>query len=99
MKDRESDDVKAVQPVVCVTRVNRGSDVTVSISFLEEDNPPSSQVDLTTHSTIQCSSASNQLSRTVDTSNYNLFHVETDGSTSKLNVALNGASAAYFYDE
>ncbi len=100
LKDRASDAVEAVQPIICVEGINRGSDVTVSISFLDKGNLPSPSVNFEEHSTIQCSGASNGYSKRVSTSNYNLFHVKNSASTSKLNVALDGASSsAYFYDE
>ena len=99
MKDRDSDAVEAVRPIVCVEGINEGIDITVSVSFLDIQNLSPPKIDFVEHTTITCSNVGSQVSKTVATSSYNLLHVKSSGSTSKLSVAMNGGSTAYFYDE
>ncbi len=99
MKDRDSDSVEGVRPVICVEGVNEGVDITVTVSFLNKNSLPPAKTNYIEHPRIDCSSAYTQISQTIDSSKHNVLHVTASGSTSKLNIALNGDSTAYFHDE
>ncbi len=102
MKDRDFTSAQAVQPIVCVDDINPGSNVTVSVSFLNTNTPPLAQVDLVEQPKIDCSS-SQEVQKSVDASRYNLFHISYSGSDGLIAVSLGASeqaqeSTAYIYD-
>jgi hypothetical protein len=104
MKDRDYISAEAVQPIICVDNINSGADVTVSISFLDPQNPPPPMVDLVKPPTIDCSSNNIQIQQSIDASTFTLFHVENSGGNGLLHASFDATdesngSVAYFYDE
>lgn len=104
LKDRDFASSEAVQPVICVNNVDPGSEITISVSFIDPKNPPTQVVDVVEHPTIQCTPTTPPLSTSLDSSKFNLFHFAS-GSNGKLTVSLDSPedtvnkSPAYIYDE
>ena len=44
MKDRDIESVMEVQPAVCVDSIYVGNSITVDVSFLDSENPPTPQI-------------------------------------------------------
>lgn len=107
VKDRDILSVDAVQPVVCVDAINSGSDVTVSVEFLNPSNPPQKQVEVVEDLSLTCSESGSSLSSTiVDGSKYNLIHVTGTGGDGEVSLSMcptTGSSdtvaTAYFFDD
>lgn len=103
MKDRDIISAEAVQPVICVDNINPGNDVTVSVSFINQNSPPSSVTDVVDQPVIQCTPNAVSFSTSIDGSKFNLFHFSSLGSEAIITASLQsvnaGSSEAYFYDE
>ncbi len=91
----------AVQPVVCVGSVNPGSDVTVTISFIDPEDPPAALPNVVEHE-VQCSTSSNSVSYTIDSKTPNSFHFKGLGENGSVTVSNMKSDQlwvwAYFYD-
>lgn len=100
MKDRDFMSAEAIQPVVCVDDITPGTDITVSITFLDENNPPPKAVEVIEKPSIQCTSQATEIAHSYDTSKFNLFHVHSTGSNGLMHVSFDSQnSLAYIYDE
>ena len=92
-----------VQPVVCVQSINVGISITVSVSFLDKDNPPPSQVSIDQVIALQCRNTQSSTGLiTLNANSYNLIHVMDTGDDGEveLDMCTSGGSAkAYFSDE
>jgi hypothetical protein len=101
MLDLDFISANAVQPVVCVGSVNVGSDITVSVSFIDPENPPSPLPNVVEHS-LHCSTPTASASYVVDARGTNSFHLKglgDGGSVTMSSLASDqGWDWAYFYD-
>ena len=99
--------VEATQPVICVESIDIGKSVTVSVSFLDPQNPPSPSRQLNNiHH--QCSSSDqNALISDINPSKYNLIHVTSTGEDGVVDLdlcpsnrnSMSTITSAFFYDE
>ena len=101
LMDRDLISAHAVQPVVCVDSINEGSDITISVSFIDVNVPPAINID-GVERTVSCSTSSpNSETFVLDAKSLNLFHVDGMGKDGSVTVSLKsdaGWSMAYFYD-
>ena len=107
MKDLDFLAAEAIQPVVCVESVDIRNSITVSISFLDPQNPPSPALQLNNiHH--ECSNAVQKVSiSNMHTNKYNLIHVTGAGENGVVDVDLcpsntntmSSITSAFFYDE
>ena len=92
-----------VQPVVCVNSIDVGSSISVTVSFLDEDNPPSPQVVFGQEIELKCSvSGSTSGIVALDASTYNMVHVKDTGNGGEVVLRMctsGGTASAYFHDE
>mmetsp|Transcript_4714 Transcript_4714/g.5406 ORF Transcript_4714/g.5406 Transcript_4714/m.5406 type:complete len:186 (-) Transcript_4714:1383-1940(-) len=92
-----------VQPVVCVDSINRGSSITVSVSFLDQQNPPSPQITFDQEIKLACSSSTASTGViTLSANTNNLVHVQNTGNDGEVKLRMCSSSSiasAYFYDE
>jgi hypothetical protein len=99
--DRDLISANAVQPVVCVDSVNKGSDVTVTISFVNPDDPPAPSGDVVEY-TASCSTSSATSETIVMSANkINVVKVDDMGKDGSVTVSLAsdaGWALAYLYD-
>lgn len=99
--DRDLISAHAVQPVVCVDSINEGSDITISVNFIEPNDQPVPKLDVVER-TVTCSTSSATGETFVmDAKAHNLFHVDGMGKDGAVTVSLKsdaGWSMAYFYD-
>jgi len=96
--DRDLICANAVQPVVCVDSINEGTDITVSVFFIDPVHPPAPSTDVVEFS-INCSTEAETF--VVDAKTLNFFHVNGMGDGGSVTVSLSsdlGWSTAYFYD-
>lgn len=99
--DRDLISANAVQPVVCVDSINVGSDITISVNFIEPNDQTSPSIDVVER-TVSCSTTSATSEAFVmDAKAMNLFHVDGMGIDGAVTVSLKSDarwSMAYFYD-
>ena len=102
LKDRAYEAALQVQPVVCVDSVDVGNSITVSVSFLDEDNPPTPQVQAQEIDLACTNSGSDTGFLTLNLNSYNLIHVDNVGENGEIELDLcarsGGRAKAYFYD-
>lgn len=97
---------KAAMPVVCVDSIQEGQTITISVSFLDQANPPLNTAMIETQSTLTCGSPSTSGQASMDMSNgqNHLLHVMGTGSDGvvTLDMCLESSSGntvkAYSYD-
>ncbi len=103
LKDNALVHSEMVQPVVCVDSINPGISITVTVSFLNKENPPSPKVSLDQKIELQCrASGASTGTLTLNANNYNLIHVKDTGDDSDITLQMctnAGSSSAFFYDE
>mmetsp|Transcript_11930 Transcript_11930/g.24564 ORF Transcript_11930/g.24564 Transcript_11930/m.24564 type:complete len:263 (-) Transcript_11930:171-959(-) len=100
--------VDQVQPIVCVDGLNQGSDITVSVSFLDPSSPPQNTVALESEQNLGCSqgsTSSGDIVLDVSGGKNHLLHYTGTGRRGLVDASLclassdSGATAtAYFYD-
>mmetsp|Transcript_4715 Transcript_4715/g.5407 ORF Transcript_4715/g.5407 Transcript_4715/m.5407 type:complete len:557 (-) Transcript_4715:154-1824(-) len=92
-----------VQPVVCVDSINRGSSITVSVSFLDQQNPPSPQITFDQEIKLACSSSTASTGViTLSANTNNLVHVQNTGNDGEVKLRMCSSSStasAYFHDD
>ena len=104
MRDEDFDSVEMVQPVVCVDNINVGSDVTVSISFFDKENPPATTVDLIEQPSINCLTQTTPIVQSIDETTHTLLHFSNPGRNGVLEFSLDDPNdgetpMAYVYDK
>lgn len=107
VRDRDILSAEAIQPVVCVDAINSGSDVTISVEFLDPANPPQKQVEVVQDLSLVCSKAGSSLSSsTIDGGKFNLIHVSATGDDGEVSLSMcptagssDTVATAYFFDE
>jgi hypothetical protein len=96
-----------IQPIVCVDSVNQGSNITISVSFLNPKSPPVSNVTLSSQRQLGCSAdgaSSGDVLLEMSSGNGHLIHVKGTGYSGKIDVSLCRSSSSspnakvYFYD-
>lgn len=108
--DRDAVSADAVRPKVCVDSINTGSDVTITVEFLNGDRPPNKvQVyDLTQNGPVECSAdfGTSKAFNSFATKFHNIIEVTNTGNDGGLTWQMcpeNGGSdtkvSAYFFDE
>ena len=103
LKDRALIAGLLVQPVVCVDSVNPGTSITVSVSFLDEENPPSPTITFGQEIELQCGlGGSSTGSITLNANTNNVVHVKKTGNGGEVTLMMctsSGTASAYFHDE
>jgi hypothetical protein len=103
LKDESIVASEMVNPVVCVDSIVPGSSITVSVSFLDKENPPTPQVSFDQEVQLECStSGSSTGTVTLNASSYNLIHVQNSGNKGAVVLQMctsGGTVSAYFHDE
>ena len=103
LKDRAFIESELVQPVVCVNSINPGTSITVTVTFQDKENPPSSQVSIGQNIELKCGSSMTSTGLvTLDASKYNLIHVKGAGYGGEVVLEMcttKGTTSAFFYDE
>lgn len=99
--DRDLISANAVQPVICVDSINKGSDITVSVSFIDPNDPPEPSSDIVEY-TASCSTSSpTSESIVMSAKKMNVVRVDGMGKDGSVTVSLAsdaGQAMAYFYD-
>jgi len=106
MKDYDSIASNAIQPVVCVDDINIGSDITISVSFLDPNNPPISKLEVNDFSLECLLSGADFPAKSLDVSRDNLIHVFGTGKNGAIKLSnlcpdssdATASMTAYFYD-
>ena len=96
--------VEEIQPVVCVDSINYGFSITVTVSFLQKQNPPPPKISIKEEIELGCEQGISTTGRiNLDANNYNLFKVKNTGKDGNVELGictvLGGTASAYFYDE
>lgn len=98
---------ESIQPIVCVDDVNEGQSVTISVSFLDLDDPPETATAAATERLLGCSesgSESGDLELDVSEAKTHLLHYEGTGFGGSIDASFCVSSntplevTAYFYD-
>ncbi len=76
----------AVRPIICVGSVDIGSEISVTVSFLDPENPPKPTSGVAEH-TIECATSSTSESYVVDSREVNSFHAKGLGDGGYLTVS------------
>ncbi len=105
IKDRVFGDVEDVQPVVCVNAIDEGTSISVSVEFLDHENPPTPPVSPHTE-TLTCSASGSSMELELDADKYNLIHVTDTGFDGQVELSMcsdgSGSSdivsTAFLYD-
>lgn len=97
----------AIQPVVCVDSINVGSDITISVSFLDPNAPPAATVAVDEFN-LGCAVVASELPDAVDATKYSVVQVSGTGIGGLVTLSSlcpkSGAATdansmtAYFYD-
>jgi len=106
MKDRNMLAVSAVQPIVCVNSIDVGTSATVTVSFLDPENAPASQVNVQ-ETSLDCSTAGASTSLLeLNANDFNMIHVRNTGADGVVFVemcsdtaASDLSSTAFLHDE
>ena len=99
LKDQDLLAAEAVQPVVCVNDIKSGSNLEVSVSFLDPQDAVQPKTDLINYD-VQCGSTS--MTKTLDPSQKNLFHLTGTGQNGQFTLKLcnpDSFTQALFFDE
>lgn len=94
----------AVQPIVCVDAVDKGKNITISVSFLDVANPPDNTVVVGSTRTLGCTArdTTEQTISVVEEGRPHLMHVQGTGLGGKISLSMCSKSGApvqaYFYD-
>ena len=98
IKDQDLLAAEAVQPLVCVNKSNLGSDIDISVSFLDTHVTTEHQRNVTNHN-IQCGTS--DITINLDSSQNNLMSVTGTGGDGQVTVKLCNPtfpSEAFFFD-
>jgi len=97
-----------VQPVVCVDSVNEGTSISISVSFLDPESPPSPSVSVDTQVKMECSekgARSEELTFDLSNNKIHLLHYNKVGDSGEIDANLcfeagssSARAVAYFYD-
>jgi hypothetical protein len=107
MMDIDPASTEAIQPIACVSNVLKGQSITISVSFLNQNSPPVSNIKLSTDQYMECStggSSSGSMSLTIQPGNVHMLRYNSTGSNGKVqlsfcrNLASSPMAKAYFYD-
>ena len=103
LKDRALIAGYLIQPVVCVDSVDPGISITVSVTFLDEENPPPPKVTLGKIVDLQCGlEGSSSGTITLNPTMHNMVHVQNAGDGGEVTLMMctsSGTASAYFHDE
>jgi len=110
LMDRDIVSVDAVRPLICVDSINVGSDVTITVKFLDVDDPPSNAVgvDVKTFPPLECSASNFGSFKSYKgfASGYKLIEVSNTGGDGVLswqmcpeNASTDTSVTAFFFDE
>jgi len=106
MKDRNMVAVWAVQPVVCVNSIDVGTSATITVSFLDPENAPASQVNVQ-ETSLDCSTSGASTSfLELNANDFNMIHVRNTGADGVVIVEMCSdtapsdlSSTAFLHDE
>ena len=103
LKDKALVAADLVQPVACVDSVNPGTNIVVSVSFLDKDNPPPAQVAIGQQIELECTRRGSSTGTiTFDGKSNNMVHVKDTGNGGEVTLRMCTSSStvsAYFHDE
>lgn len=107
MMDVDPASATQIQPIVCVDSVSPGKSIKISVSFLNPQSPPVSNVTLSSQRQLGCSksgTSSGDIELETSTGNGHLIQVKGTGSNGAIDVSLCRSSSTspnakvYFYD-
>lgn len=96
-----------ILPVICVNSIMEGESITISVSFLDEENPPAITALVATERELTCGSpvTTGKVSLDMSDGKSHLYHIKGTGSNGKvtLDMCLISSNSqnkvkAYFYD-
>lgn len=93
-----------IQPIVCVDSVDNGNSITISVSFLDTDVTPTSQIALGSEIEAECSSSGIVADFHMANGNHHLLHYTGTGSDGTLDFSAcisagsQAGAKAFFYD-